>query len=78
MKKLINYFIQGLLFLVPLGLTIWVIYSAFTYLDGLTKPLEHAYIGFEVPGLGLFIMLVLIFLVGFLSSTIIFRPLMAL
>ncbi len=78
MKKLINYFIQGLLFLVPLGITIWVIYYSFTYLDGLAKPLENKYIGFEVPGLGLLIMVLLILLVGFLSSTIIFKPLMAL
>lgn len=78
MKRIINYFIQGLLLLVPTGLTIWLIYISFTYLDGLTKPLEHKYIGSEIPGLGLLIMVLLIFLAGFLSSTIIFRPLTAL
>jgi len=73
-KTLINYFIQGLLYLVPITLTIWVIMSVFYYLDGITKPFETEYLGFEVPGLGLVILAIFIVFVGFLGSTIIFRP----
>lgn len=78
MRKLFNYFAQGLLFLVPLALTVWVVYYTFSFLDGLSKPLEQKYLGFEVPGLGLLMMVLLILLVGFLGSTIVFKPLVAL
>lgn len=77
-KGLINYFMQGLLYLVPITLTIWVIVFAFNYLDGLTKPFETEYLGFEIPGLGLLILGISIILIGFLGSTIIFRPLISL
>lgn len=77
-KAIINYFMQGLLFLVPISLTIWVIGFAFNYLDGLTKPFETEYLGFEIPGLGLVILAIFIVFIGFLGSTIIFRPLIAL
>lgn len=74
-KALINYFMQGLLYLVPITLTIWVIVFAFNYLDSLTKPFETEYLGFEIPGLGLVILAVFIVFIGFLGSSIIFRPL---
>jgi len=77
-KAIINYFMQGLLFLVPISLTIWVIVFVFNYFDGITKPFEHEYLGFEIPGLGMIILAVFIVLVGVLGSTIIFRPLIAL
>ena len=76
-KAIINYFMQGLLFLVPISLTIWVISFAFNYLDGLTKPFETEYLGFEIPGLGLVILAIFIVLIGLLGSTIIFRPLIS-
>lgn len=76
-KAIINYFMQGLLYLVPISLTIWVIVFAFNYLDSLTKPYETEYLGFEIPGLGLVILAVFIVLIGLLGSTIIFRPLIA-
>jgi len=76
-KAIINYFMQGLLYLVPISLTIWVISFAFNYLDSLTKPFETKYLGFEIPGLGLVILAIFIVLIGLLGSTIIFRPLIA-
>jgi len=77
-KSIINYFIQGLLYLVPISLTIWVIVFAFNYLDSLTKPYETQYLGFEIPGFGMVILAVFIVLIGFLGSSIIFRPLIGL
>lgn len=74
-KALINYFIQGILFLVPISVTIFVIYYVFHYLDALTTPYVLKYIGFEVPGFGLILAAILIILIGFLGSTIIFKPL---
>jgi len=77
-KGLIKYFMQGLLYLVPITVTLWVIIFAFNYLDSLVKPYETEYLGFEIPGLGLLILAVLIVFIGYLGSTIIFNPLISL
>ena len=73
-KKLINSFLQGLLLLVPVSVTIWVIYSIFELIDNLlTGPIKHV-LGVNIPGLGLLILIIVISLVGLLGSTIIFKP----
>lgn len=74
-KSIIYYFIQGLLYIVPITLTLWVIAIVFNYLDSLTKPIEYQLLGFEIPGLGMLILAVFLVLVGYLGSTIIFKPL---
>lgn len=76
-KGLINYFIQGLLILVPLSVTIFVIYYVFHYLDALTTPYVIEYIGYEIPGFGLLLVAVFILLIGVLGSTIVFNPLIS-
>jgi uncharacterized membrane protein len=63
MKKLIRYFVRGCLVLAPLVATIYIIFIGFTTIDQL--------LGLEVPGLGFFITLGLITLVGFLTSSVI-------
>ncbi|OYT15884.1 MAG: hypothetical protein B7C24_10680 [Bacteroidetes bacterium 4572_77] len=77
-KSIINYFIQGLLYIVPITLTFWVIVFVFNYFDSLTKPIETQLFGFEIPGLGMLVLALFLILIGFLGSTIIFRPLIGL
>jgi len=76
-RGLIKYFMQGLLYLVPITVTIWVIVFAFNYLDNLVKPYETEYLGYEIPGLGLLILALIIVFIGYLGSTIIFNPLIS-
>lgn len=76
-KSLINYFIQGILYLVPITVTVWVIVYVFNYLDSLTTPYVIEYIGFEIPGFGILLVSIIIILIGFLGSTIIFNPLIS-
>ena len=73
-KSIVNYFIQGILFIVPITLTIWVIAYVFNYLDLLTRPIETQLIGFEIPGMGLVILALFLVFIGFIGSSIIFRP----
>lgn len=73
-KKLINYFLQGLLYLAPVTITLWVIYQIFVFIDSLLTSYIKALIGIDIPGLGLILLLVIISLVGFLGSTFIFHP----
>lgn len=75
MKKLANYLLQGLLYLAPLGVTAYIIYSAFTFVDGLSQKLLAQFFDFQIPGLGLLSLLLFLVLVGFLGRTIIAEPL---
>jgi uncharacterized membrane protein len=68
MKKLSQYFLQGLLFLVPVVATIYVVYAVFAKIDGLFS--------FEVPGLGFLLTIALILFVGFVSSNLLANSVM--
>ncbi|MHC4159957.1 MAG: DUF502 domain-containing protein [Planctomycetota bacterium] len=70
MKRLINYFLKGLLVFVPAALTIFTIVLVFTRLDGLLK--------IPIPGVGLVITIVFITLIGFLASNFIGKKLFTL
>ena len=66
MKKLINYFLQGLLYIVPITVTVAFVVWAFKKIDGI--------IPFDLPGLGLIIIIALITIIGFLGSAAITSP----
>jgi len=65
MKRISQYFLQGLLFLVPLVVTIYVIYWVFVKIDGV--------LSFPVPGVGFIVTAVGITLVGFVASNFLTR-----
>ena len=65
MRALIRYFLRGLLFVVPLAITVYLFWSAIQFLDGLVR--------LETPGLGLLLILVSVTLIGFLGSTFLTR-----
>ena len=62
-SRLIAYFGRGLLAIAPLGLTIYVIYSVFIWVDGLVP--------IAIPGIGFLVMTVIILGSGLLISTVI-------
>lgn len=62
MKRILGYFLRGLVLTVPLVVTVWVCYAVFTKVDG--------WLGISIPGLGFVTTLTLITLVGALGSTI--------
>jgi len=74
MKRIRNYFFQGLLFLVPVGLTLYIIYLTYSFINGLLMEYIRPVIQLDIPFLDLVIVLLLIALVGFLGQTLIFRP----
>lgn len=71
---LMNYFFKGLLLLAPISITLWAIITLFHLIDGLLKEMIISVIGREIPGLGIVVLLVIILVIGFLGSTIIFNP----
>lgn len=74
MKRLLAYFFQGLLYIAPLGITIYILYKIFIFLDGLFKPALYSILHINIPGLSLIIIFLFVALLGLLGQTIIARP----
>ncbi|HEX2630059.1 MAG TPA: DUF502 domain-containing protein [Chitinophagaceae bacterium] len=62
-KKLLRYFIQGIIILAPIGITAYVLYWLFEKVDSILRPAVG-----NIPGLGFGIIIVFVLLVGWLSS----------
>ena len=62
MKRLVQYFLRGLVVIAPVAITVYVCMWIFRSIDGL--------LGLPVPGLGFLLTLVVITLVGFLASNL--------
>jgi len=79
MRALAKYFVKGLLFLIPVAATVYVLYWLFNTVDSLVRgPFKDA-LGVPLTrGLGVLITLALILVVGVLASLFITRPLFTL
>ncbi|MEQ9442820.1 MAG: DUF502 domain-containing protein [Cyclobacteriaceae bacterium] len=66
-RTLPTYFFRGLLFVVPVALTIYILVVCIRWLDSL--------ISIPVPGLGLLTIIASITLIGYLASTLLAAPL---
>jgi len=79
MKKLLNFFLQGLLFVVPITVTMWVLIRAILWIDGLLPfkiPIKLPGSNeLELPGLGLITIFLFIAMMGYLGSKYIRNPL---
>lgn len=74
MKRLFKYFIQGLLLLGPLAVTLYTVYLMFTYVDRLIgDPLKEHY-NLDIPGLGVVILFISLTVLGLIGQTIIVKP----
>ena len=67
-QKLSSYFIRGLITLLPLLITIWLLFFIFTFLDSILGNLLTILLGRHIPGLGLALTVILVFVVGFFGS----------
>ncbi len=67
MRKLFRYFLNGLLFLTPVALTVYVCYRLFRFIDG--------WLNLPIPGVGFVVTVGFITVVGFLASNLLARTL---
>ena len=74
MRKLLNYLLQGLLYIAPLGITIYVIYLTFNFTDSLLDDYLEKSLGIDIPGLGIIVIVVFLIIVGMVGQSIIARP----
>lgn len=62
MKKIFRYFIQGIIILAPIVVTVGALYWLFNKVDNILRPYVN------IPGLGFVIIVVFVILVGWISS----------
>lgn len=81
MKKLINYFLQGLLFVVPIAVTVYVVIKAVVWLDNLLPvkvpiPVPGAE-SYDLPGLGILLIASIITVAGYIGTRFVRNPVFA-
>jgi uncharacterized membrane protein len=74
MKKLMTYFLQGLLLVAPLFVTGYIVLKIFESADGLLNIYIEKYLGFNIPGLGILLIFIILVLLGMAGETILARP----
>jgi uncharacterized membrane protein len=74
-KKLRAQFITGILIVVPIVAAILILRWLFLTLDNMLQPVAESLLGYSIPGLGLGITVVLIYLTGVVAMNVIGRRL---
>ena len=78
MKKLGRYFLQGMLYITPIAVTIYIIIITFVWIDGLFNHLEifqkGPFSNYTFPGLGIIVILAGVTFVGYIGQKIISAP----
>jgi len=74
MKRISQYFLQGVLLVAPVAIIIYIIYSLFITVDGLLIDKLEVIMGFKIPGLGIIISFIFLTLLGLLGETALIRP----
>jgi uncharacterized membrane protein len=68
-----RYFLSGILVIVPLIITYVVLKFFLSSVDGILQPLLVKYLGREIPGLGIVVTIILIFIAGILTRGVLGR-----
>jgi uncharacterized membrane protein len=86
LKKTLQYFLQGLAVLAPIGITLWVVLSLFNFVDDILPNIVHSVFPVwlpkdsegnlkKIPGLGFIVVILIVLIVGRVSSSFIFSRL---
>jgi uncharacterized membrane protein len=78
-----NYFLTGLLVILPVFITLYVIWSLIRGMDAIlkyipAKYLPETYLHIYIPGLGLILVIILVFVVGLLTRNFVGRKIVQL
>ncbi len=74
MRKILNFFLQGLLYTIPIVVTVFVLYQLFMWVDAPISNLFKETLKLDIPGLGVITTLVLITFFGFVGSYVVATP----
>ena len=86
-KKLFQYFLQGLIVLAPISITIWAIAATFNFIDGILPNILHSISpGMmedgngqvkRIPGVGFVLIISIVLFVGYISSSFLFNKIVS-
>lgn len=84
-RKLLAIFLQGVLVLAPITITIWAITAAFNFIDGILPNFVHSIFPTlmedksgnirRIPGVGFILVILFVLFIGYISSSFIFGKL---
>jgi uncharacterized membrane protein len=87
-RKLFKYFLQGLIILAPITITFWAVLSLFNWVDSILPDFIHRILPRlaldengnprHVPGLGFILVILIVLVVGYVSSSFIVSKLVEL
>ncbi len=89
LRRLLQFFFQGLIVLAPIGITIWVVLGLFNFVDDILPNIIHAIAPDlltkdaagnlnKIPGLGFIVVIAFVLFVGWISSLFVVGRLVAL
>jgi uncharacterized membrane protein len=73
-KKIKSVFLTGFAAMIPVGVTVYIIFFLIRTMDNLVKIIPHRFqpdelLGFHIPGLGIIFTLVLMFIIGLITKS---------
>lgn len=88
-RSIFQYFLQGLIILAPIAITVWAVAALFTFVDNILPDMinqlfpnllgmDEAGEPKKIPGLGSILVIVIVIIVGYISSSFIVGRLVAL
>lgn len=69
-RNLRKKFLAGILVIVPIGITVWILAWIFNNIDSILQPAIKSIAGHPIPGVGFGITIVLIYLAGVIVSSV--------
>jgi uncharacterized membrane protein len=74
--KVVSYFLQGLLLIAPIFVTIYAVVQIFYLLDSPIEKVFRYFFNFYYPGIGIIAMFFIIAFIGLVGSMVVFQPLL--
>lgn len=79
MKTLKKHFISGLVFIIPVSISLWILFKIILFLENVLAPLFKKFLPhIYIPGTGFFSLILFILLLGFLANNFFGRKLLVL
>ena len=87
-KRLLTYFLQGLVVLAPIGITLWLVFGLFNFVDSILPNILHVLAPDwmemdangqlkKIPGIGFLVVVLLVLFTGWISSMLFFSRVVA-
>jgi len=73
LNRYLGTFLTGISIILPIGISIYVVYFIFSFVDKLTGGILYLLFGSKMPGVGFITTIVLIYILGILTKSIVGR-----